>query len=99
MATGKVTWALTIMSGPPTEYAGREFPANSSHTEKTTFSANEHKYMQIKTLLVGWDKALPFPAIDATNACNVPYAGLQLFNINIFWVFNLRVFAFICGRI
>jgi len=44
-------------------------------------------------LLVGWDKALPFPAIDATNACNVPYAGLQLFNINIFWVFNLRVFA------
>jgi hypothetical protein len=59
-------------------------------------SANERKYTQIKTLLVGRDKALPFPAVDATNACNVPYAGLQLFNINIIRVFicvYLRVFA------
>ena len=61
------------------------WPLSDSQT-KTIFSANERKYTQIKTLLVGWDKALPFPAIDATNACNVPYAGRQLFNINIFRV-------------
>ncbi|MCG6937482.1 MAG: hypothetical protein LJE83_04835 [Gammaproteobacteria bacterium] len=28
--------------------------------------------------LAGRDKALPFPAVDATNVCNVPYAGPQL---------------------
>jgi hypothetical protein len=42
--------------------------------KKKTFypSANERKYTQIKTLLVGWDKALPFQAIGAANACSVP---------------------------
>jgi len=63
---------------------------------KTQFSANERKYTQIKTLLVGRDKAFTFPEIGATNACNVPYAGLQLFNINILWFLicvYLRSFA------
>ncbi len=77
----------------------REKPTHGSRWQKKKLldsSANERKYTQIKILLVGWDKALPFPAINATNACNVPYAGLQLFNINIFRVLccvYLRSFA------
>ena len=36
-------------------------------------NTDKHRYVEI----VGWDKAVPFPAFIQT-ACNVPYAGLLL---------------------
>jgi hypothetical protein len=52
------------------------------------FCREGRKEREEKHYLVGRDKALPFPTVvDARITCNVPYAGLRLFNINIICFF------------